>query len=187
MRTNATVGAMTVATQNYAAGTLPAALVWQSLSFLRCEWPFLFGGDNRLRARPFGGPADSHLTRTDGEVLLSYADVVRAEATVGGRPVEVRGLSNVFTFPPYRREGHASAILDAARQLIETSDAHVGILFCEPELERFYSDHGWQRAPAGAIVSPSDAPLAMVRQCSPRGGEVIDSLGSVPLNLPYAW
>jgi predicted acetyltransferase len=140
-----------------------------------------------LRARPFGGPADSHLTRTDGEVLLSYADVVRAEATVGGRPVEVRGLSNVFTFPPYRREGHASAILDAARQLIETSDAHVGILFCEPELETFYSDHGWQWAPAGAIVSPSDAPVAMVRQCSPRGGEVIDSLGSVRLNLPYAW
>jgi GNAT superfamily N-acetyltransferase len=187
MRGNATVGAMTVATQNHAAGTLPAALVWQSLSFLRCEWPFLFGGDNRLRARPFGGPADSHLTRTDGEVLLSYADVVRAEATVGGRPVEVRGLSNVFTFPPYRGEGHASAILDAARQLIETSDAHVGILFCEPELETFYSDHGWQRAPAGTIVVPTDPPVAMVRECSPRGGEIIASLGSVPLNLPYAW
>jgi predicted N-acetyltransferase YhbS len=187
MRANATVGAMTVATKNYAAGTLPASLVWQSLSFLRCEWPFLFGGDNRLRAQPFGGPADGHLARTDGEVLLSYADVVRAEATVGGRPVEVRGLSNVFTFPPYRGEGHASAILDAATKLIEDSDAHMAILFCELELETFYSGHGWQRAPAGSIVSPGDPPVAMVRESSPRGSQIIGSLGSVPLSLPYAW
>ena len=178
---------MTATTQNYPAGTLPPCLVWQSLSFLRCEWPFLFRADNRLRTRPFGGPADSHLTRTDGEVLLSYADVVRAEATAGGQPVEVRGLSNVFTFPPYRGEGHASAILDAASQLIENSDAHVGILFCEPELETFYVDHGWRRAPAGSIVSPSEAPLIMVREGSPRGGEIIGRLGSVPLSLPYAW
>jgi hypothetical protein len=187
MRTNATVGGMTVATQSYSAGTLPAALAWQSLSFLRCEWPFLFGGDNRLRARPFGGPADRHLARTDGEVLLSYADVVRAGATVGGKPVEVRGLSNVFTFPPYRREGHASAILDEARLLIEQSDADVAILFCERELETFYSGHGWQRAPGGAIVSPSDAPVAMVREGSPRGLEIIARLGSEPLSIPYAW
>jgi predicted acetyltransferase len=55
----------------------------------------------------------------------------------------VLGLSNVFTFPPYRNEGHASQLVTAAGQQIDNSGADLAILFCESALEPFYSAHGW--------------------------------------------
>ncbi len=178
---------MTVTTRRFAGGSLPQGLVWQSLSFLRCEWPFLFTGANRLRTRPFGEPAAMHLVRTDAEVLLSYADIIRAEAILAGDRIDVLGLSNVFTVPPYRREGHASAIVAAAGRLIEESSADLAILFCERELAGFYSAHGWESAPAGAIQSPSNAPVTMTLAGSARGAHISAGLTSTPLILGTAW
>jgi hypothetical protein len=188
---------MAVMTRSYAGGALPQHLVWQSLSFMRCEWPFLFGGANRQRARAFGEPAWAHLVRTDGDVLLSYADIVQAEAVLTGERIDVLGLSNVFTFPPYRGEGHASQIVAAAGRLIGESTIDLAILFCEHGLDKFYSAHGWETAPAGAIVSPSAAPVVMVREGSARGAEITASLcssgrggpspASGTLSLATAW
>jgi predicted GNAT family N-acyltransferase len=172
---------------------LPPDLAWQSLSFLRCEWPFLFTGANRLRARPFGDPAVFHLARTDGEVLLSYADIVSAEASVATGRIDVLGLSNVFTFPPYRGEGHASAIVATAGQLIEESSADIAVLFCQAELVRFYSADGWEPTPPGIVQSASAAPVAMVRAASVRGAAIsagltnADGLSVAPLVLDTAW
>jgi hypothetical protein len=103
-----------VSTQLYPGGTLPQSFTWQALSFLRCEWPFLFTGANRLRTRPMGDdPTTTYVVRADGEVLFSYAEILRVLAARAGGPVPVLGVSNVFTFPPYRREGHAAAIMRA--------------------------------------------------------------------------
>ena len=178
---------MTAVTRSYPAGAMPESLTWQSLSLLRYEWPYLFRGDNRLRTRPFGGPDDDHLARTDGEVLLSYADVVRAEATRADRPIRIRGLSNVVTSRPYRGEGHASAVVAAACQLIDASEADLAVLFCESELARFYAARGWQPAPAGGIQCPTAAPVIMMRPASERGAEIVADLGHQPLTLPFAW
>ena len=178
---------MAATTRIYPGGALPDYVRWQSLSFLRCEWPFMFTGANRLRARPFGEPAVAHLARTDGEVLLSYADIVRAEATLAADTVGVLGLSNVFTFPPYRAEGHGSAIVAAAGQVIEESGADLAILFCQHELTSFYVAHGWRPTCAGSIQSVSDAPVAMVRPGSARGAQISAGLSTVPLILDTAW
>ncbi len=110
-----------------------------------------------------------HIVRTEGEVLLSYADVVSAEAVMAGELIDVMGLSNVFTFPPYRGEGHASAIVAAAGRQIEETSADLALLFCEHDLVRFYSAHGWQQVQAGAVQSTSGAPVTMVRQSSACG------------------
>ena len=128
--------------RNCPGGSLADNLTWQALSFMRCEWPFLFSGDNRLRARTFES-AVSHLVRTDGDVLLSYADVVADQVTVAGEPISVLGLSNVFTFPPYRNEGHASEIVNAAGRQIDASGVNLALLFCEEWLEPFYRARGW--------------------------------------------
>jgi len=178
---------VTVTTRVYPGGMVPQDLVWQSLSFLRCEWPFLFAGANRLRARPFGTPAAMHLVRTDGEVLLSYADIVRTGAILADRRIDVLGLSNVFTFPPYRGEGHASVIVATAGGLIDESSADVAVLFCQNELARFYSAHGWVPAPVGGIQSASKAPVTMVRAASARGAEISACLSTTPLILDSAW
>src|SRR5690242_18200396 len=108
---------------------------------MRCEWPWLFAGDGRLRSEPF--PATEHLACTDDQVLLSYAETVDADAVRAGRPIRVAGLSNVFTFPPHRNEGLASKIVQTANSLIDERDAEMAILFCEDDLVPFYSALGW--------------------------------------------
>jgi hypothetical protein len=178
---------VTVSTKPYFNGTLPQSLAWQAVSFLRCEWPFLFTGPNRLRDRPGCDLPTTHVVRVDGEVLLSYAEVVSATALRAGGPVSVLGLSNVFTFPPYRREGHASAIMAAVDNVISDSNAELAILFCDIELEPFYAERGWQVPPTGSIQTPGRPPRIMVR--AGRAGAVPLAVGltAPPVILDMQW
>jgi predicted N-acetyltransferase YhbS len=169
----------------YAQGTLPEHLVWQSLSFMRCEWPWLFAGDGRLRTTPF--PASVHVACTDGPVLLSYAEIVENAAVRDSTQIRVAGLSNVFTFPPYRSEGLASKIVRTANSLIDEQHPEMAILFCEDALTPFYAALGWTAAPAGTIVSATDVPLAMVRQAATSGSELVAGLGRTPITVATTW
>ncbi len=169
----------------FARGTLPEPLVWQSLSFMRCEWPWLFAGDGRLRSTPF--PATAHLACTDEQVLLSYAETVDAVAVRAGRQIRVAGLSNVFTFPPYRNEGLASKIVRAAHSLIDERRPEMAILFCKDELVPFYSALGWIAAPAGAVTTGGEVPHAMVRRAASRGPDLIAGLRRTPIAVAAAW
>ena len=176
---------MTAKIDIYAQGTLPDHLVWQSLSFMRCQWPWLFVDDGRLRAQPF--PAAAHIACTDGPVLLSYAEIVQTTAIRDGRQIRVAGLSNVFTFPPYRREGLASKIVRAANSLVDEQHPEMAILFCKDELFPFYAALGWTVAPAGTITSTTDVPRAMVRQAAQSLSEVTADLRRTPITVPTTW
>ena len=169
----------------YRSGTLPEALVWQSLSFMRCEWPWLFAGEGRLRDQPF--PAVMHLACTDGQVLLSYAEIVGATATRGCEQIPVAGLSNVFTFAPYRRAGFASKIVRAANSFLDARHPEMAILFCEAELVPFYAALGWAAAPCGTITSAGDAPHAMVRRPAANGADLVTALRRARLTVPALW
>jgi hypothetical protein len=178
---------VTASTELYSDKTIPQSLTWQALSFLRCEWPFLFAGSGRLRTRPFGGDGTTYVLRVEGGVLLSYAEVLQVTGIRAGEPVRVLGLSNVFTCPPYRNEGHASAIMHAVGGLINDSQAELAILFCEKELERFYAARGWHLAEAGSIQAPGIAPRTMVRS-GPLGGEQLGAgLAATPVILDARW
>lgn len=178
---------MTASTRLYRGGTVPQSLVWQALSFLRCEWPFLFTGPNRLRDQLFGGAATTYVVRADGEVLLSYAEILSATGVRAGASVRVLGISNVFTFPPYRREGHASAIMAVAGDIISNSNAELAVLFCEIDLERFYAARGWLPAPAGAVKTPGSAPRTMVRAGPGTKAQLPAALAASPLQLDTQW
>jgi len=178
---------VTITTQVYSDDTIPQNLTWQALSFLRCEWPFLFTGTNRLRTRPVGGWGTTCVVQADGEVLLSYAEVLRLTAVRAGEPARVLGLSNVFTFPPYRREGHASAIMRAVADIIHDSDGELAILFCDEELAPFYGARGWQVAPAGSIQAPGTAPRTMACAGPALGTRLDTWLAAAPLVLDARW
>ena len=176
---------MTAKIEIYPRDSLPQPLVWQSLSFMRCEWPSLFTGDGRLRSRPF--PATAHVVCTEGEVLLSYAEIISSAAVRQGGQIPVTGLSNVFTFPPYRHEGLASEIVRAASALIDAQQPEMAILFCKDELATFFSALGWTAAPAGTVVTASGAPLAMVRRPQEEAGTLVASLRRAPISVATAW
>ena len=176
---------MTARIHIYEQDALPQSLVWQSLSFMRCEWPWLFSGEGRLRAAAF--PASEHVACTDGPVLLSYAETIDSMAVRDGGQISVAGLSNVFTFPPYRGEGHASKIVQAANSLIDEQRREIAILFCKNELVPFYAALGWTEAPAGTIRTTIDVPQAMVRRAATNGPDLIDELRRRPVMVATAW
>ncbi len=110
------------------------------------------------------------LVKLDGALVSTLGIVVR-RVKVGGRPVVVGGVGNVGTLRAYRRQGCARTALDEAiRYMGQDLGAQFGFLFCEPEMEAFYSRLGWQRVaapvqfdqPAGKVTYPKPA---MIRPC----------------------
>jgi predicted N-acetyltransferase YhbS len=104
-----------------------------------------------------------------------------------GEPTCVLGLSNEFTFPPHRGEGHASAIMRAVAELINGSDAELAILFCEKKLVPFYAERGWQLAPAGSIQAPGTAPRTMACAGPALGARLGSWLAAEPLIMGARW
>ncbi|MDJ0537004.1 MAG: hypothetical protein QNJ70_31725 [Xenococcaceae cyanobacterium MO_207.B15] len=49
----------------------------------------------------------------------------------------------MFTFPPYRREGHGQQVLKLATNAIKQSEFDVAILFCHPNRASFYALENW--------------------------------------------
>lgn len=123
---------------------LPPPLKWQALSFMRVEWPFIFSGDSRLSTDIYGADLRPvHFVVAEGEVLVSYATVIRMDLDHAGPTWRVYGLGNVLTYPSFRGEGHGRRVVDAATQYIGDSDADVAALFCDPGLAGLYAKSGW--------------------------------------------
>ncbi|MBA3944105.1 MAG: hypothetical protein H0X37_06025 [Herpetosiphonaceae bacterium] len=123
----------------------PDELKWQVVSFMRIEWPFIFTGANRFLTElcpPELHPV--HFAIVEGNVLLSYGATLRLEQPHAGEVYRLYGLGNVFTFPPYRREGFGRQVVDAATHYILASAADVGALFCGARLAPYYRVSGWE-------------------------------------------
>ena len=62
----------------------------------------------------------------------------------------------MFTFPPYRRQGYGSRILELATDFIRRSDVDVAILFCDLQIETFYAACGWEVIPSPTRIGTPD-------------------------------
>ena len=137
---------------------LPAPLKWQVIAFLKTEWPFIFSGDDVFLTEPYPPELDPvHFVAAEGDSLLSYASAFRLSLAHADTAYEVYGFGNMFTFPPYRRQGYGKQVLGLATDFIRRSDVDVAILFCGPQLETFYATHGWEVLPSPTRIGmPND-------------------------------
>jgi predicted acetyltransferase len=60
-----------------------------------------------------------------------------------GQTYEVLGVGGVFTYPAFRKEGHAARIVAALSDSIRASGADMGLLFTGLDLHPFYGRFGW--------------------------------------------
>ncbi|HLO13951.1 MAG TPA: GNAT family N-acetyltransferase [Anaerolineales bacterium] len=129
----------------YPQPDLPAIFKWQAIAFMRTAWSDIFQGDNLYVSETF--PPENqpvHFALAEGESLISYAAILEFSLNHCGNTYRGYGLGNMFTFPPFRKQGYGSQVLQAATRFIQTSTADIGILFCHPTLEPFYAAQGWQ-------------------------------------------
>jgi predicted acetyltransferase len=171
----------------------PDALRWQAVAFMRVEWPFIFGGSERFLEHPYPlSMEQTHFAIVEGDVLMSYATLVRMEQWHDGETYDMLGLGNVFTFPPYRREGLARQVIAAATEHLRASDADIGALLCGDNLVPMYSAAGWTAAHAPTHEGTADAakPLEAVRMMllvSPRAQRASHSLLHTPMYVAGGW
>lgn len=164
------------------------------MSFMRVAWPSIFTGQLRLLKDPY--PPDMgavHFTISEEGVLLSYASALRLSLPHAGDQHVVYGLGNVFTFPPYRREGHGRQVVEMATRFFRDSDADVAALFCNPSVERFYAACGWETLPGALthIGTPERhsvyAELRMMLFLSEKGHRARAAFAREPLYVPWPW
>jgi hypothetical protein len=177
----------------YHQDDFPPLLRWQAIAFMRVEWPFVFRGAGKFAADTYPPElAPVHFVAAEGDSLISYAAVLRLALDHAGTTYDVYGFGNMFTFPPYRREGYGRQVLDLATRFILQSDVDVAILFCGPGLEPFYAASGWETVRSPTYVgSPGHAhlhdALKMMLFVSAKGKAGKVAFATEPLTIEEAW
>jgi GNAT superfamily N-acetyltransferase len=109
---------------------IPEIFHCQILSFIRIIWPSGFVEGNRLR-NWVSKPEYHSVTfiLEEEEILISHVAVVWKMLEHKGKTYKTYGLSGVFTYPQFRKQGYAERLIKLAKDYIETeTDADI-VLF----------------------------------------------------------
>ena len=88
-------------------------------------------------------PLYSVVGRRGGRMVGNVGIVVR-DVACGGRIVRVAGIQNLGVVPPVRGANLGGALLAEAMDEARRRGIDFGLLFCVPQLERYYSSNGWR-------------------------------------------
>ena len=153
---------------------LPPDIKCQVVSFMRIyAWEV-------FQSKPVGWDfidAEAHplsFALVERDVLISHALASWRDLTHGGETYKMYGLSAVFTFPQFERQGYGRQVVDAATAHILASDADVAMLGCKPHLTEFYAARGWVNMEAtrilyGARSAPAEGGHVMMLFVSEKG------------------
>ena len=129
----------------FSSDVLPLEFKWQILSFMRVQWPEGFRG--KLRLRDWIGRSDFHplhFLLVEQAFVISHCEVIWKHLLHAEETYKVYGLSGVFTFPDHQRQGYGKRIVEAATEhILQSGDADVAMLWCEPHNRPFYLKCGW--------------------------------------------
>lgn len=149
----------------YKTGKLPTDIKWQVLSFLRVQWPEGFQGKNRLcdwitdkKLRPVS------FVITENNLVLSYVEVVWKNLEHCGVLYKTYGLTGVFTYPSFRKEGYGLTLIKRAKSYIEKQQDG-NIVFFTSMTKDFYEKAGFIRMEqiktlSGNPSNPKESPEA---------------------------
>jgi len=159
----------------------PRELEIQTLAFMRIVFHEGFeSGEDRFRTRMWDVPPPMHFVRASGDLLVSHVQVLPIDIPVEGRALRIGGVGGVLTYPQFRGEGHASALMGKAAEHIRGT-ADLGMLFCDERNESFYERLEWKLFPPGRVLKD--------------GTPVVDSVMTLgeassvpdPLRLDWTW
>ena len=160
---------------------LPRELEIQVLDFMRMEWPVLFTNQDRLLDRLWEDKEALHFIRSSGDLLISHVQVLSLQVQNEGISIRIGGVASVLTYPQFRGEGHASALMRLATEHIRSAALDVGILFCDRDHVPFYQRFGWRALPQGRVLVGGSEPEDVVM--------IVGDVAAVPdpLRLEWSW
>jgi|SRR5215469_1672397 len=178
----------------YPDADLPEVFRIQVLDFLRIVWPGGFTGVNRFRDWTTNhAMKPHHLLYAADRQLISHVEVITATVSVNSVEYLVASPTAVLTYPAFRGEGWSSRLNARAVELVDASDADIGLLTCAPNLIDFYIRAGWTHAqgtpiiagPNGATWTSDD--VLLTRPISPGSARFLRDIKDHPLRVADEW
>ena len=177
----------------YEQKDFPSVYNWQAIAFMRCEWPSIFQGDILYLSTPYPPEWEPvHFVLAEGDSLLSYATLMKRSISHAGREYSIHGFGNMFTFPPYRKQGYGQKVLHTASEFIQQSSVDLGILFCDKSLESYYAREGWSATKSPTYLGYPEEhslyePSRMMLFVSDKGKAARTDFDNSALHLDYPW
>jgi predicted N-acetyltransferase YhbS len=81
----------------------------------------------------------------DDKSVVGHVGIVIREIRCGDLHVKVAGVQSLGVVPEWRGTGLAQQLMVFAMKQAMSRPLSFGLLFCVPELERFYGSLGWVR------------------------------------------
>ncbi len=123
---------------------LPEKFKCQILSFMRVEWFEGFQGKHRLRdwITKQGVYPVNFILEEDG-ILISHLEVVWKFLAHAGEEYKAYGLTGVFTYPAFRRQGYGLQLLQVAKDYIQRQ-GDADIVIFHSVVKGFYEKAGFE-------------------------------------------
>jgi len=165
----------------YLRPDLPRLIEQQVLDFGRVAWSDGSLTEDRFRDRMHEVPEETtHFVRSAGSLLVSHVQVIPIALDGRDGQLLIGGVSSVMTYPAFRGEGHASALLQRSAEHIEATGMSLGMLFCDHDTIPFYGRLGWHALERGRVHVRHD----------PDGEDDVMVLGDdrlLPDQIPLEW
>jgi predicted acetyltransferase len=130
---------------------LPSHIKWQIISFFRVEWSNGFSGKNQSRdwiSSPNDHPI--YFVLMENDLLVGFVGVVWKNLEHNGIQYKTYGLSGVFTYPPFRKQGYGLQLVKSAKEYIEKQDGDI-VLFTSIQ-KGFYEKAGFIRIDTAKLL-----------------------------------
>jgi GNAT superfamily N-acetyltransferase len=94
----------------------------------------------------------SVLLLDDDDRVVSALDILSKQIAHRGKTYSASGISTMVTDSRFRGHGYGRMLATAAREMMESSGADLGIFTCDSYLQRFYEAAGWQQLPGAVLI-----------------------------------
>lgn len=85
------------------------------------------------------------------EKIVSHASIVKRVVNYSGKDFVIGGVGNIAVHPDYRNKGVGTQLLESVANTISDQEYELGLLFCHPKLDSFYTRSNWIKKQSGKI------------------------------------
>lgn len=89
----------------------------------------------------------------NNELLVGHVGITKRNVYHEGRDYLVGGIGDVAVVKEVREKGLGKEIMIKTNQLLKKEGYDLGLLFCHPDLDKFYSKCGWKKKEKGKIYA----------------------------------
>lgn len=182
------------AIQSWLPSAMPDTIRLQIIAFMRQVWPDGFRGENLHRCwiHPAGDNPLHFIGMLPNGCVAAHASALWRPFSAYGQEWRIGGLSGVFTFQHLRKEGWGGAVINAAREYLETLHLDAAIFCCEKISEPFYRNAGWEILPGSTLTLGNppriESGTVLFRSFGARGDQLKKHLAESPLHFgDYTW